>query len=147
MTLVMRRLLPIVLLVLLLSSNLAAKDWRGILPEYLQDPQTPEQEPICRLPQKFDSYGALRHSDEKARLDNFAIQLMKSDEMVGYILVYAGRKATEAQLRANRARDYLINVRKIDPQRVKAIDAGHREDFQVDCGFCRPMQNRRPLNP
>ena len=130
----MRRLLPIVLLVLLLSSSVAAKHWRGILPGCLQDPQTPEQKPICGLPQKFDSYGAIRYSDEKARLDNLAIQLTNSDKMIGYIIVYAGRKGTgaEAQTRASRGLNYLINVRKIDPLRVKAIYAGYREDFQVD---------------
>src|SRR5262249_54278512 len=128
---VMRRVLPIVLLVLLLASSVAAKAWRGILPGSLQDPQTPAQPPVCGLPIKFDQYGTLRFSDEKARLDNFAIQLTKSDEMVGYIIVYAGRKAmvAEAQTRAKRARDYLINIRKIDPRRVKAIDAGYKEDF------------------
>jgi len=86
----------------------------------------------CAL--KFDVYGNLLFSDEKARLDNFAIQLLNEERAVGYIIAYAGRKAVvaEAQLRANRARDYLISVREINPERVKAIDGGHREELTVE---------------
>jgi len=83
---------------------------------------------------KFDLYGNLRFSDEKARLDNFAIQLSSQKNMRGYIIAYAGRKATaaEAQIRANRARDYLINIRGIDPEGVKAVDGGFREHLEVE---------------
>ena len=86
---------------------------------------------VCGI--AFDRYGNIRFSDEKARLDNFAIQLQNEEKAQGYIIVYAGRKATvaEAQTRANRARDYLINVRGINPERVKAVDAGFQEKFTV----------------
>ncbi|HKU76490.1 MAG TPA: hypothetical protein VJR02_21440 [Pyrinomonadaceae bacterium] len=127
----MRRLLPIVLLSLFASSSVAARDFRGS-PGHLKNPEILVQVRGC--PVKFDEYGNLKLSDEKARLDNFAIQLMNNEKMHGYIVVYAGRKAmvAEAQIRANRARDYIINVRKIAPERVKTIDAGHKEQFQVD---------------
>lgn len=95
-------------------------------------------EDLVRIPKvvcgkAFDEYGDIRFSDEKARLDNFSIQLLNVEDAVGYIIAYAGRKATvaEAQLRANRARDYLINVRKFNPERLKAIDGGHREELMV----------------
>lgn len=103
-------------------------------PEYFENPETAVQIMRCGLVPKFDEYGDnIRWSDEKARLDNFAIQLMNFEKAHGLIVVYAGRKATvaEAQIRANRARDYLINIRKIDPGLVKAIDAGHRENLTV----------------
>ena len=89
---------------------------------------------VCTLQSKFDEYGNIRFSDEKARLDNFAIQLLNEEGSVGYIIAYGGQKAVvaEAQLRANRARDYLINVREINPERVKAIDGGHRQDLTVE---------------
>lgn len=85
----------------------------------------------CGLP--FDQYGDLRFSDEKARLDNFAIPLQGSENTTGYIIVYAGRKATvgEARTRANRARDYLITVRHIDPGRVIALDGGYTDALNV----------------
>jgi hypothetical protein len=89
---------------------------------------------VCGLSSRFDQYGGIRWSDEKARLDNFAIQIQNVEKSRGYIIVYAGRKASygEAQTRANRARDYLINVRELDPERVKAVDGGHQEDFTVE---------------
>jgi hypothetical protein len=52
---------------------------------------------VCGLP--FDTYGNIRFSDEKARLDNFAIQLQNQEDAHGQIIVYAGRKATVASCR------------------------------------------------
>ena len=46
----------------------------------------------CRL--GLDGYGNIRFLDEKARLDNFAIQLQNEPKTQGYIIVYAGQKAT-----------------------------------------------------
>ena len=122
---------------------------RARCPEYFEHMQEAVHIMQCGRIRKFDEYGSLRSSDEKARLDNFAIQLMNSDTMLGYIMVYAGRKATaaEAQIRASRARDYLITVRKIDPERVKAIDAGYKEDFQVDLWIWPPGIEPPPPTP
>ncbi len=98
---------------------------------------------------KFDEYGDIRFSDEKTRLDNLAIQLSNDKDAVGYIIVYAGRKATvaEAQLRATRARDYLINVREISPERIKAIDGGHQEEFTVQLYIAPSGAEAPPLSP
>jgi hypothetical protein len=112
---------------------LASSADRARCPEYLENPEAAVQIMLCGLIPKFDEYGDINFSDEKARLDNFAIQLKNSEKAQGVIVVYAGRKATvaEAHIRANRARDYLINVRKIDPAWVKAIDAGYQEELTV----------------
>lgn len=90
-------------------------------------------QPGCGLLSKFDEYGDLSFSDEKARLDNFGIQLSNDENKRGHIIVYAGRKAmvAEAQVRGNRAMDYLISVRKINPERITAIDGGHHEDLTI----------------
>jgi len=97
----------------------------------------------------FDEYGDIRFADEKARLDNFAIQLTNDRNSVGHIIVYAGRKAVvgEAQIRANRARDYLINVRKINPDRVKAVDGGYREEITVRLHIAPPDAGPPPVMP
>jgi hypothetical protein len=83
-----------------------------------------------------------------ARLDNFAIQLTNDDNAIGHIIVYAGRKATvaEAQTRANRARDYLISVRKVAPERLKAVDGGYREDLTIQL-YITPPDAESPLMP
>ena len=109
-------------MLLLAVPSVPAKDRRGI-----------DLHPIFITPVKFDEYGNIRWSDEKARLDNFAIQLSNSKDMVGCIQVYAGQKArfAEARLRANRARKYLLDVRHISPERVKIIDAGYRQELTV----------------
>jgi hypothetical protein len=112
---------------------LAAAPDQARCPGYYENPENFVQIGgfVCRLP--LDTYGDIRFVDEKARLDNFAIQLMNEENAIGYIIVYAGRRATvaEAQLRANRARDYVINVRKINPQRVKAVNGGYHEELTV----------------
>jgi hypothetical protein len=111
----------------------AATEGRVRCPAYFEKPENLVRRVLCWLPLKFDEYGDISFSDEKARLDNFAIQVMNSAEMGGYIIAYAGRKArvAEAQMRANRARDYLIKVRKLDPKRIKTIDGGHQEELTV----------------
>jgi hypothetical protein len=83
---------------------------------------------------KFDEYGDIRFNDEKARLDNFAIQLQNEPGSQGYIVVYAARTgpAGQAQARADRAKDYLVNTRGIDAARITTIDGGCREDLTVE---------------
>ena len=78
-------------------------------------------------------YGDIRFSDEKRRLDHYAIQLLNDKYAQGYIIVYGGTKDTAATAtsRANRARDYLITVKKIDPAKIKAVYGGHRVELTV----------------
>ncbi len=75
------------------------------------------------LPRKFDEYGNIRFNDEKARLDNFAIQLQNEPTAQGYIIGYGSCDA-EGQTRANRAKDYLVNTRGIDAGRIVVVDGG-----------------------
>jgi hypothetical protein len=83
---------------------------------------------------KFDEYGDIRFNDEKARLDNYAIQLQNEPGATGYIVVYAARTgpAGQAQARADRAKDYLVNTRGIDAARIMTIDGGCREELTVE---------------
>ena len=84
--------------------------------------------------QLFDSYGDIPWEQEKAHLDNFAIALQQDSNLVGYLIVYAGRCACidEAKDRALRATRYLTDTRKIQPNQTKWIDGGHRETFTVE---------------
>jgi hypothetical protein len=86
------------------------------------------------LSRKFDEYGDIRFNDEKARLDNFAIQLQNEPGATGYIIAYGARTgpAGQAQARADRAVNYLVNTRGIDQQRLRTIDGGCREDLTVE---------------
>ena len=80
---------------------------------------------------KFDEYGNIRFNDEKARLDNFAIQLQNEPTAQGYIIGYGSCDA-EGQTRANRAKDYLVNTRGIDAGRIVVVDGGCMPQLKVE---------------
>ena len=63
----------------------------------------------------FDRYGNIRWQDEKARLDNFAIALLQDSNYLGYIFVGQAPRMCprEAEARAIRAKQYLINYRHV----------------------------------
>ena len=86
--------------------------------------------PPPRQPTKFDEYGNIRFNDEKARLDNYAIQLQNDPGSSGVIIVY-GSCAGEAQQRGDRAKDYLVNTRGIEAGRITVVDGGCRSDLTV----------------
>jgi len=96
---------------------------------------------------KFDEYGDIDFRDEQARLDNFAVQLENEASAVGYIMIYAGRRAriNEAQRRLDRAKNYLVNVHGISPSRIVTIDAGYRVELTVELWVARP--GSAPLEP
>jgi len=90
-----------------------------------------ETGPRCGL--AFDEFGDIKFEDEKARLDNFAIQLSTNKDERGSIIVFAGRSTyeNEAIERLEKAKNYLVKVRKIDPNQIVTVDGGYREDFTV----------------
>src|SRR5438046_1734355 len=81
----------------------------------------------------FDSYGAISWKLEKVHLDNFAIALQHDPNLIGCIIVYAGRRACvgEAKDRALRAKKYLVTSRGIQESRIKWLDGGYREDSTI----------------
>jgi hypothetical protein len=101
---------------------------------------------------KFDEYGDIKFNDEKARLDNYAIQLQNDPTAQGEILAY-GSCAGEAQARADRAKDYLVNTRGIDAGRLTAVDGGCRSEgllvqlWIVPTGATAPAASDANLSP
>lgn len=90
---------------------------------------------------KFDEYGDIRFNDEKARLDNYAIQLQNQPGAQGYIIGYgtcsgdglcSHTSCIVAQMRIERAKDYLVNTRGIDAGRIVTVDGGCRADVAVE---------------
>jgi hypothetical protein len=86
---------------------------------------------IVTRARKFDEYYDIARNDEKARLDNYAIQLQSEPGSQGYIIVYPSRRAraNDAQARATRISDYLVNSRGIDASRFTVTIAAPREDW------------------
>ena len=93
--------------------------------------QVKVQPPTCGMP--FDEYGDIDFEDEKARLDNFAIQLLNEPLSTGQILMAAGQQTfkNEAAERLARAKSYLVHVRQIDPNRIVTSDCGFTRDLLV----------------
>ena len=87
--------------------------------------------PIVNKPRKFDEYYDIARNDEKARLDNYAIQLQAEPGAQGYVIVYPSRKAkgNMAQERAQRIVDYLVNPRGLDASRVTTVMGPAREGW------------------
>jgi hypothetical protein len=83
---------------------------------------------------KVDEYGNIRFNDEKARLDNFAIELQNDPTAQGHLVCYGGRtgRTGEAQRRCDRARNYLVNTRGISADRIVTVDGGFREELTVE---------------
>jgi hypothetical protein len=85
-------------------------------------------------PVKFDEWSDIDFHDEKARLDNIAIELQHEPQFVVYMIIYAGPRAClgEAQARGVRAENYLIKKDRIQPDRILWIDGGYREHVTVE---------------
>ncbi len=81
----------------------------------------------------FDEYGAISPADERPRLDDLAVQLQREPGYIVYLVVYAGRRACvgDAQARAVRAKNYLVNRRGVQADRIIWIDGGYREEETV----------------
>jgi hypothetical protein len=97
--------------------------------------QTQDESRQIGDPRMFDQWGKIPFSDEKARLDNLAIYLQKDEPtFVTYLVFYAGRKscAGEIQARADRAKNYLVNKRGVQANRVIWKDGGYRKEFTVE---------------
>ena len=90
--------------------------------------------PVSALPDRpFDEYGNICWWQEMARLDNFAIELLNDPNLIGYIIVYDGRPSCreEAIARAIRARNYVVNHRGVEWNRVAWRYGGHREELNI----------------
>lgn len=83
--------------------------------------------------QKFDEYGRTNWEDEAARLDNFAINLMKEPDLVGYIFVINGRDLCpgEAAARGMRAKSYLVEQRGVPGNRIIWKEDGYGDKFRT----------------
>ncbi|HEV7842669.1 MAG TPA: hypothetical protein VGO69_03190 [Pyrinomonadaceae bacterium] len=104
--------------------------------------QCTTQIPLRVEPRKFDEFGDIARDDEKARLDNFAIQLQQEPEAQGYIFVYTGTgrriRPDYAQKRTARIRDYLINARGVDSRRIVILEGPPRSDPTVELWIVPP---------
>lgn len=95
----------------------------------------------CR---KFDEYANIAYNDEKARLDNFAIELQNDPAATAYVIVYpgAGGRPGVVEQRTTRAVDYLVNSRGISANRIVTLVGAVKDQLLVELWRC--PQGARP---
>lgn len=102
---------------------------------------------VAREAALFDKFGDVCCDDEKARLDNFTIQLQNEPEAQGYIVFYGGKRHNypychsfrlrvprrgEAEARAERLKPYLVSYRGLDTKRIVVVNGGYRESWTAE---------------
>ncbi|HVF50408.1 MAG TPA: hypothetical protein VNA19_09995 [Pyrinomonadaceae bacterium] len=90
--------------------------------------------------EKFDEYGDIRHCDESARLDNFAIALQNESKLKGYLLIYVGKDDLPGKIPSilARAQGYLTNERGLAAERLTVVNAGYRAQRTVELWVVAP---------
>src|SRR5215204_53124 len=83
---------------------------------------------------EFDECDNCTYDDQKARLDNLAVELQNDPTTRAYIIAYGGRMnpLSQVELLMTRARDYLTSQRGIDASRFTVVNGGFREDDSVE---------------
>jgi hypothetical protein len=89
----------------------------------------------CR---KFDEFPAIAYNDEKARLDNYAIELQNDPTATAYVIVYPGQRGRpgDVQRHTSRVVDYLVNSRGVSGQRIVTIVGPQRDVLLVELWLC-----------
>ena len=89
----------------------------------------------CR---KFDEYPSIAYNDEKARLDNYAIELQNDPTATAYVIVYPGvrGKPSDVQRHTTRIVDYLVNSRGINGPRIVTLVGPARDVLMVELWLC-----------
>lgn len=90
--------------------------------------------------QKLDEFGDILSSDLMARLDNFAVHLQNQPNARGFLIVYRTRRdiAGLNHRLAMRMKDYLVNTRGIESERLATVDGGIAEDLTQELWIVPP---------
>jgi hypothetical protein len=96
---------------------------------------------------KFDEFPDISRNDEKARLDNFGIELQNDPTATAYVVVYPGKhgKRDEVQQHAGRIVEYLVNSRGLDQRRIVTLVGPTRDALFVELWIT--PQGATPPNP
>ena len=96
---------------------------------------------------KFDEFPDISRNDEKARLDNYGIELQNDPTATAYVVVYPGRsgKSRDVQYHANRIVEYLVNSRGLDKSRIVTLVGPVRDNLFVELWIT--PQGATPPNP
>lgn len=104
--------------------------------------------PVPKLiSRRFDEFPDIARNDEKARLDNFAIELQNDPSATAYVIVYPGNanKRGEVQEHSGRVVEYLVNSRGLDQRRIVTLVGPKRDQLHVELWLT--PQGATPPNP
>ena len=98
----------------------------------------------CR---KFDEFSAIAYNDQKARLDNYAIELQSDPTSTAYVVVYPAQRGRpgDVQKHTTRIVDYIVNSRGINGKRVVTLVGPERDVLLVELWLC-PQGARSPAS-
>lgn len=96
---------------------------------------------------RFDEFPDIARNDEKARLDNFVIELQNDPSATAYVIVYPGKanKRGEVQEHSGRVVEYLVNSRGLDQRRIVTLVGPKRDQLHVELWLT--PQGATPPNP
>jgi hypothetical protein len=99
----------------------------------------PKKPPVVEC-KPFDQFQSVAFDDDKARLDNLAIELQGAPGNQAYIIIYAGRtsRAGQADMLGRRTMDYLVNQRGVDAGRITIVNGGYRDTDFIEIWLCPP---------
>jgi hypothetical protein len=89
---------------------------------------------VAIVAREFDECNKCTFDDQKARLDNLAVELQNDPTTRAYIIAYGGRMSPVGQVDKlmSRARDYIVTQRGIDASRLVVVNGGFREEDSVE---------------
>jgi PEGA domain len=89
---------------------------------------------VAIVAREFDECNNCTFDDQKARLDNLAVELQNDPSTRAYVIAYGGRMSPLGQVEKlmSRAREYLVTQRGIDASRLVVVNGGFREDDSVE---------------
>ncbi|HKG58627.1 MAG TPA: PEGA domain-containing protein [Pyrinomonadaceae bacterium] len=89
---------------------------------------------VVIVAREFDECNNCTFDDQKARLDNLAVELQNDPTTRAYIIAYGGRMSPVGQVEKlmNRAREYMVTQRGIDASRLSVVNGGYREEDSVE---------------
>lgn len=94
---------------------------------------TPPERKVI-VAREFDECNNCTFDDQKARLDNLAVELQNDPSTTAYIIAYGGRYSPlgQVEMLMKRARSYMVEQRKIDGARLVIVNGGFREGDSVE---------------
>jgi PEGA domain len=105
----------------------------------------PPAEKQTIVAKKFDVCCSCSFDDQKARLDNLAIELQNDPSARAYVIAYTKRSPRTAKndFLLLRARDYLVTHRGLNASRIMTINGGDRDSDCVEL-WVGPLGTKPP---